>query len=101
MSDDEIVRPNGKVYRSRKGLRWVEWAEEDYPPHGFIVFGTHDEDAARKLVANAPLDCDCKMADAAARAGWIRDGYRWGEREWIEDALHGAAAVILTFECLG
>ena len=44
-----IVRPNGKVWRPRKPLRFTEFSTNDYET-GFVVFGTHDVEEALNLL---------------------------------------------------
>lgn len=93
-----LTRPDGRIYRPRKGLRAHAWenANED----GAIVFGTLDPDEALPLAQQA---CDHWYGDPGyiacrPRPGWYRDGFEHGRRTWIEDERRGAPGVMFTYD---
>jgi len=99
MSPYEIVRPNGKVYRPRKGLRVAVYDNRDTGGigHGIMVLGTHDIAAAVDVATRNPGDYECEISAEYAVVGWTRDGYQNNQRWWTEDPVRGAASV--TFDC--
>ena len=93
MSDIETVtRPNGKVYRPRKGLRQIGFSDEDYGISFVAVLGTHDIEKAREFGHGfeSPHLINAKQC-------WVKTVMRNGEKYIATDATeHGAAAVLFT-----
>lgn len=86
-----IERPNGKLYRPRKGLRMIGF--NDYNDEAFVaIIGTHDIDAARAAFPGGGYQASYLVEPSL---GWVRETFRYGER-FIDcwDTERGAAAVI-------
>lgn len=90
----EMTRPNGKVYRPRRGLRAHAWEDDDRDERGVIVFGTLDPQRAQEF-ANRMCAYWYGMPEAVTPIpGWYRDGFQYGQRAWVCDDERGAAGVM-------
>lgn len=92
MKADIVVRPNGKVYRPRKGLRQRGYVVDDFHASWtpFVaVFGTHDIEKATEY-ARPFMYAGLKPG----KPGWLRDTIRDGEPFFDHDPVRGAACVI-------
>jgi hypothetical protein len=86
-----VTRPNGKTYRPRKPPRAYECEDQRYGLSGVVVLGTHDIERAARL-ANGLLDEPVSLYPR--RREWLRDGMSSGERQWMQDEVHGAPCVV-------
>lgn len=98
MADTEvIVRPNGKLYRPRKGIVVVPWDDDTWgrgDACGVVVLGTHNVDLAQKLADKEIRSrWDSDMVGISEGCGWFRDTYRYGDRVWATDPECGRAGV--------
>ena len=93
----EIVRPDGRIYRPRNPrLRIRAWGSDH--PCGVIVFGTLDPDEA---LPHARAACRYWYEGDTVRnprPGWYRDGFHWGERQWVRDERRGAPGVSFLYD---
>lgn len=91
-----IERPNGKLYRPRKGIEAVPF-EDPYGYTGVAILRTHDPEAARARFAD--LLSQHELWFAEARLGWWRlvpwDANWTGcGRSWITDEVRGLPCVV-------
>ena len=95
----QTTRPNGKVYRPRKGLHASVCCSEDHGD-GIIVRGTLDIERARELARKiwGHTDNDDTVDDAPTLTGWYRlvpwDSYGGYDSTWMVDEAHGAPCVV-------
>jgi hypothetical protein len=89
MSDETIIRPNGKPYTPRKGLRQIGFDHEDGHTSYVVVLGTHDIEKAREF--GRPYQCAYLVKPYK---GWGRWTIRNGEEWWEFDDVRGAAGVV-------
>jgi hypothetical protein len=85
-----ITRPNGKVYRPRKGLRQVGWWNDDTYATYVAVLGTHDIDKAREFARpyGSPHLVEPEQT-------WVRKMIQNGdEMVFVYDDRRGAACVV-------
>lgn len=97
MVAEVLIRPNGKPYRSRKGLRAGAW-EDVWGDTGCGVFvlGTLDPDEAQEYASRM---CGCWHGMPVAVKpvpGWYRLAMRSGDTEWVVDEVRGAPGVMFT-----
>lgn len=92
---EELVRPNGKLYRPRKKVTAVTF-QDRYNYTGVAVLRTHDVSAAR--VAFASLLGEHELWFAEGRRDWWREvpwdsgsGCDWS---WITDEARGVPCVV-------
>lgn len=84
-----VTRPNGKLYRPRKGLRQIGYWDDTYGESRVVVLGTHDIEKARAFAT--PYECEYLVE---GRKCWAKSVMRNGERFIATDATErGAAAV--------
>lgn len=93
-----IQRPNGRWYRPRKIVAAVwdnteTWGDD----FGVYILGTHDIEASRQFATDsvAYFHDGGMVADKPERC-WVRDGFHYGDRTWIDDPVYGRAAVCWT-----
>jgi hypothetical protein len=87
-----VERPNGKVYKPRKGLRMIGFDDYIDGDAYVAILGTHDIAAARAAFPGGGFQSPHLVE---ARLGWVRETIRNGERFWdCDDTVRGAAAVI-------
>lgn len=86
-----VMRPNGKIYRPRKGLRMIAFDDYDGDAH-VAILGTHDIEAALAAFPDGGFWCPYLVEP---QLGWVRQTFRYGE-PFIDcdDTVGGAAAVI-------
>ena len=84
-----IIRPNGKQYRPRKGLRQLGFSDYDQFTDYVVVLGTHDIEKARAFAS--PYRCAHLVEP---RLVWVKKTIRDGE-PYIDTSAttDGAAAV--------
>lgn len=90
-----IVRPNGKVYRPRKGVEAVTF-EDRYGYTGVAVLRTHDIEDARTRFTNLLAEHELWYAEGACdwrrAVPWADDpGHDWS---YISDAVRGVPCVV-------
>lgn len=95
-----LVRPNGKAYRPRKGVRVVGWDSrisgfnDDY---GVLVLGTHDLDRARHAAFLTRYNEEDQYP-VNPTVGWWRNSFGYGgDPWWVEDPARGMAGVMWTY----
>lgn len=86
---ETMLRPNGKPYTPRKGLRQIGFYDENENRDYVVVLGTHDIDKAREF--GRPYRCAYL---GEAWRGWGRWTIRNGEQWWDFDPVRGAAGVV-------
>lgn len=86
---ETIIRPNGKPYTPRKGLRQIRFYDEEENRHYVVVLGTHDIEKARAFAH--PYECAHLVKPYT---GWGRWTMRRGEKWWDFDSVRGAAGVV-------
>lgn len=92
----EMMRPSGKLYKSRKGMATV-LLDEDYSGdtgQRVLVLREGDYETARKAACRrlSDYDPDCgEMAESGMswRFSWWRESIRNGGPYWVEDEVHG------------
>jgi hypothetical protein len=95
---EPFTRPDGRVYRARKpGLRARAWGGDD-EDRGVVIFGTLDPQTALDLARRACAYWYERPAVKRPKPGWWRDGYRRGERCWVNDERRGAPGVSFTYD---
>ena len=105
MSDQaaNLTRPNGKPYRPRNvgvltAHAWDNWALGWDERQGVVVLGTLDPERAQAL-ADQMCEFWYGMSHAGdPQPGWWRDGFRNGERAWIDAPDRGQPGVMFTAE---
>ena len=93
-----VQRPNGKTYRPRK-VAWHAWDNAECWPYegaGVVVLGTQDVEGCREQATRMVQHWDLGDFADDPRVGWFRDGFRGGERMWMDDPVRGAAGVMWT-----
>lgn len=93
MSATTIIRPNGKPYRPRAGLRAYGWDDDDRGESGVMVLGTNDTDAAREFALRVCRSWYGTKAVELQATGWFRDGFLCGQRTFIVDPERGRPGV--------
>jgi hypothetical protein len=88
-----VLRPNGKLYRPRKGPVAVLVEGLDYDQCWIYVLRTHDEERARELAQQM------ETIEPRGRLCWIREAIRNNDREYVEDTVRGMPVVIFQMEC--
>jgi hypothetical protein len=94
---ETFVRPNGKPYRPRAGIRVEMWQNDGYHDfdHGVIVLRTFNVDRARR---EAYVNGD-GMYPSEPRKGWYRltfDQAHGDGLAWTYDEVRGVPAVSFT-----
>lgn len=93
-----VTRPNGKVYRPRKGPRGIridDWDARDDDPNAWVyVLGTHDVERAYQLAIKISYGVQRDTAEQC----WLRQTMRDGDACFDYDDVRGAASV--TFEVI-
>ena len=90
MNTETIVRPNGRVYTPRKGLRQIGFEDENSWTSYVAVLGTHDIEKARAFGSGywSPYLVEPRLC-------WVKSVMRNGQQYIATDAyVHGAAAVV-------
>ncbi|MGV8973696.1 MAG: hypothetical protein ACOH10_15355 [Rhodoglobus sp.] len=93
------LRPNGKVYRPRKGLQASVCSSMD-EGEGIIVRGTLDVDKAREIARKiwGHTENDDTVDDAPTLTGWFRlvpwDAGFGFDSTWMVDEAHGSPCVV-------
>jgi hypothetical protein len=88
-----VRRLDGRWYHPQKLT--AEQVTEDGELTEVLVFGTHNPDAARPLadaLLAREIGREWRAEDPAP--GWWRDGFRDGERHWLDDGTNGRAGVL-------
>lgn len=95
-----IERPNGKLYRPRKivAAPWDNEACGRYDgAQGVYILGTHDIVASHeRALWGVRYWHDGGLVAANPALSWVRDGFLYGDRSWMDDAVRGRAAVCWT-----
>lgn len=87
-----MTRPNGKVYRARKGWSVVTFEALDaFDKSGVMVLrlGLDDYDLALDLAVIAMANLDPEVQLQPGKFGWWRETIRNHEREWEYDSYRG------------
>jgi hypothetical protein len=92
-------RPNGKVYRARKGptlhAYFGEWPENECVM--ILRISEEDESVARKMAEDAKKQYGYEMI-GGGWFGWWRDSIRNGEQYWDYDSVNGVPGWYYTVE---
>ena len=92
MAVETIIRPNGKPYTPRKGLRQWGFSDEDSWSDFVVVVGTHDIEKARAF--GSPYRCAYLVDPTLV---WVKKVMRKGEKYIATDAfVDGSAGVMFT-----
>lgn len=94
---EELVRPNGKLYRPRKRPS-VELIADHRDDTGVVVLRTHDYQTAIELASN--LIDEYGLNPTTAYTAWWRlvpfDMSGYHDTSWIDDPVHGVPCVVIT-----
>ena len=88
----EATRPNGKLYRSRKGWCSIFFDGDDneWGTPAVLVLRTDDYATAEKIAQLMMLKNDSELELEEGTPGWFRESIRHGEPEWVSDTARGA-----------
>lgn len=89
---ETLIRPNGKKYTPRKGLRQVGFVN-DQDEHFVAIMRTHDIERAREFAS--PYVCRYLIQP---RLVWVKQVMRNGEPYFATDAYETGAASVLFLE---
>lgn len=93
-----VTRPNGKVYRPRR-ITVAPWENDTVHSWsaGVYVLGTHNLFLSRPLAQDAiARHFDPRLVPGRPDLCWVRDGFHYGDRAWVDDEVRGRAAVCWT-----
>ncbi len=86
---ETIIRPNGKPYRPRKGMKLAGF-KDDNDGSWVLVLRTHDVDKARRYAESRGM----RHLDFVRRC-WAKKVMRYGAPYWATDADYNGAAAVL------
>lgn len=90
-----VERPNGKIYRPRK-LVVAPVCDQDDFIYAVVVFGTREWSERVQQLADDYLAWQLGSTYVARKPYpvWWRDGFRYGQRTWIDDPERGRAGLL-------
>lgn len=101
-----MTRPNGKLYKSRKGMFSLLFDEDSWDsPYGgtcaVLVLRTDDYEQAKQTARAQFLDFDEYHAEimTEGRLGWWRESIRDHERYWTQDEERGCPGFLFETPC--